>query len=180
VCQRSFKKRLTVRHIIAFTPKTPYTIYMLIRAFLILLLLSSAAAANGLVVQSYDGTPSINEAQPRAAAPALRQLASFTTQQKPEIPYGPPPWYKPPAEAFNDPNWEYTGYQNRNAIAAFYACRIDAMRTAVPGDSSKGLLEQVRIRKNMMDICMAREGFFPSKNKNILNTGMVTLRDFLW
>jgi hypothetical protein len=76
---------------------------------------------------------------------------------------------------------EYRGYNGRTLIQAYYACRADTFRAATPGDSSKGILEKIRIRMYVMDTCMNREGFFRN-NKLVtpFNTNAVVLEDFVY
>jgi hypothetical protein len=142
-------------------------LFMKILAFFVIsCFFSSLAWAQGLSVQSFDGTAKGSQAssatlggdyqkqQQATAAPSYQDTPLATSQ-------------------------EYRGYNGRNLEQSFYRCKFESFRTAPPGDQNRGILEKMRIRMYIMDTCMNSEGFFRQKNSFGLDFNYLTSADFI-
>ena len=131
---------------------------------------SSLALAQGLSVQSFDGTAKGSQASSATLGgdyQKQRQAAAGSTS-------GSSYQDKPLATS-----QEYRGYNGRNLEQSFYRCKFESFRTAPPGDQNRGILEKMRIRMYIMDTCMNSEGFFRQKNSFGLDFNYLPSADFI-
>jgi hypothetical protein len=147
-------------------------LFMKILAFFVVsCFFSSLAWAQGLSVQSFDGTAK-GAAQGQVSSATLG--GDYQKQRQAGATSAPPYQDKPLATS-----QEYRGYNGRNLEQSFYRCKFESFRTAPPGDQNRGILEKMRIRMYIMDTCMNSEGFFRQKNSFGLDFNYLTSADFI-